>query len=103
MIVEPVQGEGNVIPATKALQGLRGVRPASGVTDFDEVRASDVPANCIYAYGVTPDILTTAKALGGGFPIGDADHARLCQRHDAERMAPPTAVIPWRRQLPEKY
>ncbi|APF08972.1 aspartate aminotransferase family protein [Salmonella enterica subsp. enterica serovar Typhimurium] len=75
VIVEPVQGEGGVIPATKAfLQGLRELCDRhQALLIFDEVQTGVGRTGELYAYmhyGVTPDILTTAKALGGGFPIG---------------------------------
>jgi succinylornithine aminotransferase len=75
VIVEPVQGEGGVIPADPAF--LKGLREACDKHDallvFDEVQTGVGRTGTFYAYmqyGVTPDILTTAKALGNGFPIG---------------------------------
>nr|WP_315082860.1 aspartate aminotransferase family protein [uncultured Kosakonia sp.] len=75
VIVEPMQGEGGVVPADPAfLQGLREIcsrHPALLI--FDEVQTGVGRTGELYAYmhyGVTPDVLTTAKALGGGFPIG---------------------------------
>lgn len=75
MIVEPVQGEGGVIPADPAF--LEGLRAACDKHDalliFDEVQTGVGRTGTFYAYqqyGVTPDILTSAKALGNGFPIG---------------------------------
>ncbi|MDN4367220.1 aspartate aminotransferase family protein [Citrobacter portucalensis] len=75
VIVEPVQGEGGVVPATKAfLQGLRELCDRhNALLIFDEVQTGVGRTGELYAYmhyGVTPDLLTTAKALGGGFPIG---------------------------------
>ncbi|EPG4894422.1 TPA: aspartate aminotransferase family protein [Citrobacter koseri] len=75
VIVEPMQGEGGVLPATKAfLQGLRELCDRHNVLlIFDEVQTGVGRTGKLYAYmhyGVTPDLLTTAKALGGGFPIG---------------------------------
>lgn len=75
VIVEPIQGEGGVVPATREfLQGLRELCDQFGaVLIFDEVQTGVGRTGSLYAYmntGVTPDILTTAKALGGGFPIG---------------------------------
>jgi succinylornithine aminotransferase len=56
------------------LKGLRALCDANGaVLIFDEVQTGVGRTGSLYAYmntGVTPDILTTAKALGGGFPIG---------------------------------
>ncbi len=75
VIVEPVQGEGGVVPATNAfLQGLRELCDRhNALLIFDEVQTGVGRTGELYAYmhyGVTPDLLTTAKALGGGFPIG---------------------------------
>ncbi|WP_447864400.1 bifunctional succinylornithine transaminase/acetylornithine transaminase [Kluyvera sichuanensis] len=75
VIVEPIQGEGGVIPAT--LEFLRELRELCdrhhAVLIFDEVQTGVGRTGELYAYmhyGITPDLLTTAKALGGGFPIG---------------------------------
>ncbi|MEX3957956.1 aspartate aminotransferase family protein [Trinickia sp. EG282A] len=75
VIVEPIQGEGGVIPADPAfLRALREACDAHGaLLIFDEVQTGVGRTGHFYAYmdtGVTPDILTTAKALGNGFPIG---------------------------------
>lgn len=75
VIVEPMQGEGGVLPATHAfLQGLRELCDRhNALLIFDEVQTGVGRTGELYAYmhyGVTPDLLTTAKALGGGFPIG---------------------------------
>ncbi|AOJ09374.1 aspartate aminotransferase family protein [Burkholderia mayonis] len=75
VIVEPIQGEGGVIPADPAfLQALREACDAhDALLIFDEVQTGVGRTGHFYAYmdtGVTPDILTTAKALGNGFPIG---------------------------------
>ncbi|CDY73345.1 Succinylornithine transaminase [Caballeronia glathei] len=75
VIVEPIQGEGGVLPADPAfLEGLREACDQHGaLLIFDEVQTGVGRTGSLYAYmqyGVTPDILTTAKALGNGFPIG---------------------------------
>ena len=75
VIVEPIQGEGGVLPAdAEFLQGLRQLCDDTGaLLIFDEVQTGVGRTGALYAYmntGVVPDILTTAKALGGGFPIG---------------------------------
>lgn len=75
VMVEPVQGEGGVMPATaEFIQGVRELCDANNaLLIFDEVQTGVGRTGELYAYmgyGVTPDILTTAKALGGGFPIG---------------------------------
>lgn len=74
VIVEPVQGEGGILPATpEFLRGVRDICDRHGaVLIFDEVQIGMGRSGYLYAYmgyGVTPDILTTAKALGNGFPI----------------------------------
>ncbi|RVU30693.1 aspartate aminotransferase family protein [Neptunomonas marina] len=75
VVMEPIQGEGGVIPAdpdfAKAVRELCDANNALLV--FDEIQTGVGRTGELYAYmglGVTPDILTSAKALGGGFPIG---------------------------------
>lgn len=75
VIVEPIQGEGGVIPADpQFLQGLRALCDQfNAVLIFDEVQTGVGRTGSLYSYmqyGVLPDVLSTAKALGGGFPIG---------------------------------
>ncbi|BBQ84256.1 TPA: aspartate aminotransferase family protein [Kluyvera ascorbata] len=75
VIVEPIQGEGGVVPASgEFLQALRALCDRHhAALIFDEVQTGVGRSGELYAYqhyGVTPDLLTTAKALGGGFPIG---------------------------------
>lgn len=75
VIVEPIQGEGGVIPGDLAfLKALRERCDETGaLLIFDEVQSGVGRTGALYAYmetGVTPDILTTAKALGNGYPIG---------------------------------
>ncbi|MDM4771970.1 acetylornithine/succinyldiaminopimelate transaminase [Solimonas sp. SE-A11] len=75
VVLEPVQGEGGVTPATEAfLKGVRELCDQHNVLMvFDEVQSGNGRSGFLFAYmgmGVTPDILTTAKGLGGGFPIG---------------------------------
>ncbi|MDP3670548.1 MAG: acetylornithine/succinylornithine family transaminase [Telluria sp.] len=75
VIVEPIQGEGGVIPGDHAfLQALRELCDKTGaLLIFDEVQSGMGRTGALYAYmatGVTPDILTSAKALGNGYPIG---------------------------------
>ncbi len=74
IVVEPVQGEGGVLAATpEFLQGLRDLCDKhQALLVFDEVQSGMGRTGSLFAYmhyGVTPDILTSAKALGGGFPI----------------------------------
>jgi succinylornithine transaminase family protein len=75
VIVEPIQGEGGVYPATQEfLQGARDLCDQYGaLLVFDEIQTGVGRTGKLFAYekyGVTPDVLTSAKALGGGFPIG---------------------------------
>lgn len=74
VIIEPLQGEGGVIPA--ADDYLAGVRALcdkhNALLIFDEVQTGIGRTGHLFAYmdtPVVPDILTSAKALGGGFPI----------------------------------
>lgn len=74
VVVEPIQGEGGVTAATPAfLQGLRELCDQhQALLVFDEVQCGMGRTGSLFAYmhyGVTPDILTSAKALGGGFPV----------------------------------
>jgi succinylornithine transaminase family protein len=75
VVVEPIQGEGGVMPADPAF--LRGVSALCcehrALLIFDEVQSGNGRTGSLYAYqqtDVVPDVLTTAKGLGGGFPIG---------------------------------
>ena len=75
VMVEPVQGEGGVNPATKEyLQGLRDWCDENNlVLIFDEVQTGVGRLGTLWGYelyGVQPDVMTLAKGLGGGVPIG---------------------------------
>ena len=75
IMVEPVQGEGGVIPATKEfLQGLRKLCDERNMLLlFDEVQTGWGRTGSLMAYmgyGVKPDCVSMAKAMGGGMPIG---------------------------------
>ncbi|MBS2036312.1 acetylornithine/succinylornithine family transaminase [bacterium] len=75
VIVEPIQGEGGVQPASpEFLQGLRRMCDARDVLlIFDEVQCGLGRTGKLWAhqdYAVEPDIMTLAKPLGGGLPIG---------------------------------
>jgi succinylornithine aminotransferase len=75
VVVEPIQGEGGIVPATlDYLQELRKLCDQTGaLLIFDEVQCGVGRSGELFAYmgyGVTPDILTSAKALGNGYPIG---------------------------------
>lgn len=75
VIVEPIQGEGGVIPGDiEFLKTLRQLCDQTGaLLIFDEVQSGVGRTGTFYDYmnvGVTPDVLTSAKALGNGYPIG---------------------------------
>jgi acetylornithine/N-succinyldiaminopimelate aminotransferase len=75
IIIEPVQGEGGIYPATHEF--LHGVKALCEENDilliFDEIQCGMGRTGSLFAfqqYGVTPDIMTAAKALGCGVPVG---------------------------------
>ncbi|OWM72059.1 hypothetical protein CDL15_Pgr017942 [Punica granatum] len=75
VFVEPIQGEGGIRSATKEfLQFLRSACDDAGaLLVFDEVQCGLGRTGCLWAheaYGVFPDIMTLAKPLAGGMPIG---------------------------------
>lgn len=75
ILMEPIQGEGGVIPAqAEFIQGVRQLCNEKGILMIaDEVQCGMGRTGCMLAsqkYGVKPDIVTLAKALGGGVPIG---------------------------------
>ncbi len=75
VIVEPIQGEGGIYPATpEFLHGLRNLCDAhDALLIFDEVQCGLGRTGTLWAwqgYGVVPDLLTTAKPLAGGLPMG---------------------------------
>jgi acetylornithine/N-succinyldiaminopimelate aminotransferase len=75
ILVEPVQGEGGVRSAPHAFfKALRELCDKHGILlAFDEVQTGMGRTGELFAYkrtGVTPDVMSLAKALGGGFPIG---------------------------------
>src|SRR4051812_13815637 len=74
-LLEPIQGEGGIRPASHEF--LAGLRAACDEHDlmlvFDEVQCGVARTGTLYAYqqyGVTPDIMASAKGIGGGFPMG---------------------------------
>lgn len=74
VVLEPIQGEGGITAATpEFLQGVRALCDQhKALLVFDEVQSGMGRSGKLFTYmhyGVTPDILTTAKALGGGFPV----------------------------------
>lgn len=75
VMMEPLQGEGGIIPPTPEFaQAVRELCDKhNALLIFDEVQTGNGRTGDFYAYqglGITPDILSTAKSLGGGFPIG---------------------------------
>ena len=74
VMMEPLQGEGGIIsPTIEFVQGVRELCDKHhALLIFDEVQTGNGRTGDLFAYqglGVTPDILTTAKSLGGGFPV----------------------------------
>jgi acetylornithine/N-succinyldiaminopimelate aminotransferase len=74
-LVEPVQGEGGIRPASREF--MRGLRRLCDEKDLmlvlDEVQCGVARTGKLYAYehyGIEPDILASAKGIGGGFPMG---------------------------------
>jgi len=87
ILVEPVQGEGGIRPMPlDYLRGLRKIADEFGVLlMLDEVQCGMGRTGKLFAHewaGITPDVLATAKALGGGFPVG----ACLAKEHVAAVM-----------------
>ena len=74
-LVEPVQGEGGMMPCTQEfLQGLRTLCDENGLLlILDEVQCGVGRTGTLFAheqYGITPDIMSVAKGIGAGFPLG---------------------------------
>ena len=74
-LVEPIQGEGGIRPASETF--LTGLRQLADENDlmlvFDEVQCGVARTGKLYAYehyGIEPDIMASAKGIGGGFPLG---------------------------------
>ena len=75
IMIEPVQGEGGIRPADpRFLRDLRALCDEEGLLlMFDEVQTGMGRTGKLWGYewsGVTPDVMSSAKGLGGGFPIG---------------------------------
>lgn len=75
VVMEPLQGEGGIIsPDLEYVKAVRALCDQhNALLIFDEVQTGVGRTGALYAYmelGVVPDILTSAKSLGGGFPIG---------------------------------
>lgn len=89
VIIEPIQGESGVLPAENAfLQRARELcSQFQAALIFDEVQTGMGRTGQLFAYqgyGIEPDILTSAKALGAGIPIG----AMLAKNEFAEHFTP---------------
>ena len=74
-LVEPVQGEGGIRPASPAfMSGLRALADEHDLLlVLDEVQTGVARTGTMYAYeqyGIEPDVVATAKGIGGGFPLG---------------------------------
>ncbi|ASJ89657.1 aspartate aminotransferase family protein [Porphyrobacter sp. CACIAM 03H1] len=74
-LVEPIQGEGGIRPASaEFMQGLRQLADEHDLMlVLDEVQCGVARTGKLYAYehyGIEPDIMATAKGIGGGFPLG---------------------------------
>lgn len=87
VMMEPLQGEGGIIsPTDEFAKKVRELcTKHNALLIFDEVQTGVGRTGDLYAYeglGVVPDILTTAKALGGGFPIG----AMITRTHIADHL-----------------
>lgn len=90
VILEPIQGEGGIYPATEEF--LRGVKQLCEEQDilliFDEIQCGMGRSGYMFAwqeYGVQPDVMTCAKALGCGVPVG----AFVLNQKTAERSLVP--------------
>ena len=91
IIVEPIQGEGGVRPADmQFLRDLRAVCDEYGlILGFDEVQSGMGRTGKLFAYewaGITPDVMSAAKGIGGGFPLG----AVLAKEQYAKALKPGT-------------
>lgn len=84
VMLEPIQGEGGVLPATREfMQALRKLTQERGVLLIvDEVQTGCARSGALFAYelsGITPDIMTLGKGIGGGVPLA----AMLCREEFA--------------------
>ncbi|WP_165310122.1 aspartate aminotransferase family protein [Vibrio ziniensis] len=91
VMIEPLQGEGGIVsPTPEFIQTVRELCDKhNALLIFDEVQTGNGRTGHFFAYqglGITPDILSTAKSLGGGFPIG----AMLTTTKLAEHFKPGT-------------
>lgn len=91
VMIEPLQGEGGIIrPQPEFIKGVRELCDQhNALLVFDEVQTGVGRTGSLYAYmdlGVEPDIMSTAKSLGGGIPIA----AMLAREHIAQSFQPGT-------------
>jgi len=91
IMIEPVQGEGGVRPADlRFLQELRAVCDEYGLLlALDEVQTGMGRSGKLWAHqwaGIEPDVMSSAKGIGGGFPLG----AILAKEHVAKHLKPGT-------------
>jgi acetylornithine/N-succinyldiaminopimelate aminotransferase len=91
IIVEPVQGEGGIRPADlQFLRDLRAVCDEFGIIlGMDEVQTGMSRSGKLFAHewsGIAPDIMSSAKGIGGGFPLG----AVLAREQFAKALKPGT-------------
>ena len=89
VMLEPVQGEGGVrLPSPGYLQGVRKICDDTGtLLVFDEIQTGMGRTGKLFAYehfGIVPDVMSLAKALGNGLPIG----AMLAKEHVASAFSP---------------
>ncbi|KAK3946470.1 acetylornithine aminotransferase [Diplogelasinospora grovesii] len=89
VIVEPIQGEGGILVGTDEflIALAKRCREVGAVLQYDEIQTGLSRTGTLWAHGrlpkeAHPDILTTAKALGNGFPIG----ATIVNQHVAEKI-----------------
>ena len=90
-LLEPIQGEGGILPATtEFMTGLRALCDEQDLLlILDEVQCGVGRTGALFAheqYGVTPDIMSVAKGIGAGFPLG----ACLATEEAAKGMVPGT-------------
>jgi len=89
IIVEPIQGEGGVVPATpEFIRGIRSLCDQHGIVMIlDEVQTGIGRTGRLFAYehyGIEPDVVSLAKGLGGGLPVG----AMLCREEISHGFVP---------------
>ena len=96
VITEPIQGEGGMnVPSTRWMRALRARCDETGaLLIFDEVQTGFGRTGSLFAFeqfGVVPDILTLAKAFGGGMPLGA--FVSSAERFQALRSNPPLSHV----------